>query len=143
MNGKIVDAVRASISLPGIFRPHEIDGKFFIDGGVVSNLPLEELSTYQKIGISALKTYDGPLVRKKKFLGFELENGFFGMNSQILSRAFAIMMHQNEAQSIAETHGKIQVLNFEYGELDMADFDEVEKFIELGYETARKNLNIK
>ena len=43
MNGKIVDAVRASISLPGIFRPHEIDGKFFIDGGVVSNLPLEEL----------------------------------------------------------------------------------------------------
>ena len=143
MNGKIVDAVRASISLPGIFGPHEIDGKFFIDGGVVSNLPLEELSTYQKIGISALKTYDGPLVRKKKFLGFELENGFFGMNSQILSRAFAIMMQQNEAQSIAETHGKIQVLNFEYGELDMADFDEVEKFIELGYETARKNLNIK
>lgn len=143
MNGKIVDAVRASISLPGIFGPHEIDGKFFIDGGVVSNLPLEELSTYQKIGISALKTYNGPLVRKKKFLGFELENGFFGMNSQILSRAFAIMMQQNEAQSIAETHGKIQVLNFEYGELDMADFDEVEKFIELGYETARKNLNIK
>ncbi len=58
MNGKIVDAVRASISLPGIFRPHEIDGKLFIDGGVVSNLPLEELSTYQKIGISALKTYN-------------------------------------------------------------------------------------
>ena len=143
MNGKIVDAVRASISLPGIFGPHEIDEKFFIDGGVVSNLPLEELSTYQKIGISALKTYNGPLVRKKRFLGFELENGFFGMNSQILSRAFAIMMQQNEAQSIAETHGKIQVLNFEYGELDMADFDEVEKFIELGYETARKNLNIK
>ena len=53
------------------------------------------------------------------------------------------MMQQNEAQSIAETHGKIQVLNFEYGELDMTDFDEVEKFIELGYETARKNLNIK
>ena len=143
MSGKIVDAVRASISLPGIFGPHEIDGKFFIDGGVVSNLPLEELSTYQKIGISALKTYNGPLIRKKKFLGFELENGFFGMNSQILSRAFAIMMQQNEAQSITETHGKIQVLNFEYGELDMADFDEVEKFIELGYETARKNLNIK
>lgn len=57
-SGKIVDAVRASISLPGIFRPHEIDGKLFIDGGVVSNLPLEELSTYQKIGISALKTYN-------------------------------------------------------------------------------------
>ena len=65
------------------------------------------------------------------------------MNSQILSRAFSMMMSQNEAQSIAESHGKTQVLNFDYGDLDMADFDEVEKFIELGYETARKNLNIK
>lgn len=102
-SGNIVDAIRASISLPGIFRPHEIDGKLFIDGGVVSNLPLEELTTREKIGISALKIYQGPLIRKKKILGFEVENGFFEMNSQILNRAFSIMMTQNEAQSIAQS----------------------------------------
>lgn len=54
-----------------------------------------------------------------------------------------MMMSQNEAQSIAESHGKIQVLNFEYGDLDMTDFDEVKKFIELGYNTAKNFLKIK
>ncbi len=54
-----------------------------------------------------------------------------------------MMMSQNEAQSIAESHGKTQVLNFDYGDLDMADFDEVEKFVELGYNTAKNFLKIK
>ena len=33
--GPIHEAVRASISIPGIFTPYEIDGKTYIDGGVI------------------------------------------------------------------------------------------------------------
>jgi NTE family protein len=39
--GGVVDAVRASISLPGIIAPFEIDGRRFIDGGVVNPLPFD------------------------------------------------------------------------------------------------------
>jgi NTE family protein len=36
-----VDAVRASISLPGIIAPFEMDNRQFIDGGVVNPLPFD------------------------------------------------------------------------------------------------------
>jgi NTE family protein len=39
--GGVVDAVRASISLPGIIAPFEIDGRRLIDGGVVNPLPFD------------------------------------------------------------------------------------------------------
>jgi NTE family protein len=39
--GGVVDAVRASISLPGIIAPFAIDDRRFIDGGVVNPLPFD------------------------------------------------------------------------------------------------------
>ena len=40
--GRVVDAVRASFSIPGIFAPALIDGAQHIDGGIVANLAIEE-----------------------------------------------------------------------------------------------------
>ncbi len=40
-SGQIVDAVRASISIPGIFNPLVNDGRYLIDGGVVNPLPVD------------------------------------------------------------------------------------------------------
>ncbi len=39
--GDVVDAVRASISLPGIFQPYVIDDHIYIDGGVVNPVPYD------------------------------------------------------------------------------------------------------
>lgn len=38
--GKIHDAVRASISIPGIFVPHRYGGRMLVDGGVVERVPI-------------------------------------------------------------------------------------------------------
>jgi NTE family protein len=38
--GNLSDAVRASISIPGIFVPEQIDGRLYIDGGVVDRVPV-------------------------------------------------------------------------------------------------------
>lgn len=37
--GSIADAVRASISIPGIFVPERLDGRLLVDGGVVDRVP--------------------------------------------------------------------------------------------------------
>lgn len=37
----VLDAVRASISIPGIFEFKKIENKYYMDGGVFSNLPIE------------------------------------------------------------------------------------------------------
>jgi len=38
-SGRVVDAVRATISLPGVFAPFRLDGRLLVDGGVLNNLP--------------------------------------------------------------------------------------------------------
>ena len=42
--GDLVQAVRASSALPGIFPPEEIDGRMLVDGSVVQNLPVETVA---------------------------------------------------------------------------------------------------
>jgi NTE family protein len=39
--GGLVDAVRASISIPGIIAPHRVDRRWLIDGGVVNPVPFD------------------------------------------------------------------------------------------------------
>ncbi len=38
-SGKLADAMRASMSIPSVFAPYEIDGELYVDGGLVNNLP--------------------------------------------------------------------------------------------------------
>ncbi|XOV87135.1 MAG: patatin-like phospholipase family protein [Pseudomonadota bacterium] len=39
--GSLATAVRASMSIPGLFAPVEIDGKMLVDGGIANNLPVD------------------------------------------------------------------------------------------------------
>jgi len=39
--GSLVEAIGASIAVPGLFRPKQLNGRMFVDGGVLQNLPLE------------------------------------------------------------------------------------------------------
>ncbi|ERJ12133.1 patatin-like phospholipase family protein [Haloplasma contractile] len=41
--GSVVEAVLASSSIPGIFKPITIDGRMLVDGGVVENVPISPL----------------------------------------------------------------------------------------------------
>jgi NTE family protein len=43
--GRVALAARASCSIPQIYHPVEIDGQFFVDGGIVEDLPLLTLAT--------------------------------------------------------------------------------------------------
>ncbi|RLE19132.1 MAG: patatin [Acidobacteria bacterium] len=46
-NGDIIEAIRASISVPGIFTPVKKDGKILVDGGLVNPVPV---SVVRKMG---------------------------------------------------------------------------------------------
>lgn len=45
-SGKLIQSILASSSIPGIFKPIIIDGKMFVDGGVLNNFPIEPLRPY-------------------------------------------------------------------------------------------------
>jgi NTE family protein len=41
-SGDLATAVRASMSVPGVFAPVRLDGRLLVDGGVVDNVPIDE-----------------------------------------------------------------------------------------------------
>lgn len=53
--GPIAEAVRASISIPGIFVPEKYNGKLYVDGGVVDRVPV---SVVQEMGADIVIAID-------------------------------------------------------------------------------------
>lgn len=53
--GDLIDAVRASCAIPGIFTPVEIDGKRLFDGGIVANVPTKAV---KKLGAEIVIAVD-------------------------------------------------------------------------------------
>jgi NTE family protein len=42
-SGPVAPAIRSSASVPGIFKPVELSGRLLVDGGVVDNLPVDQV----------------------------------------------------------------------------------------------------
>jgi predicted acylesterase/phospholipase RssA/CRP-like cAMP-binding protein len=41
--GRLADAVRASVAIPGLLPPVPFDGELFVDGGILDNVPVDEM----------------------------------------------------------------------------------------------------
>ncbi|MBX2875138.1 MAG: patatin-like phospholipase family protein [Saprospiraceae bacterium] len=82
--GPLFDVVTASSSIPLIFKPVEIDGEIYVDGGVFCNLPVDpikELADYV-IGVDVMPAVEW----ESKSL-----NGWFGIGI----RCFELSVHAN------------------------------------------------
>ncbi|MFC2034644.1 patatin-like phospholipase family protein [Chloroflexota bacterium] len=55
--GSLVEAIRASISLPGIFTPVKIEGRYLVDGGLVNEVPVSvcrQMGAEYVIGVNVI-----------------------------------------------------------------------------------------
>lgn len=138
---KIVDALRASLSLPWIFVPKEIKKTLYVDGGITNNLPIDVLRSKNCIWVSALKKVTGELQTTKKFLWLRVSNGFFNMNYQILHRTILLMMKQNEDSSMEKKKDAI-IISPNFGDLDYYSFNKIDEFVEVGYKEAKRILKV-
>ncbi len=64
-NLRLVDAMRASISIPVLFNVPVINGRQYVDGGIFENMPLSLLEDKELLGIKV----ESPWVESKKPLG--------------------------------------------------------------------------
>lgn len=75
--GPLHEAIRASISIPGVFIPHEIEGKVYVDGGVLDRIAVDAA---REIGagfvIASDVGYRGEGLSKPRGLIQVLENTF-------------------------------------------------------------------
>jgi NTE family protein len=138
--GKLSEAVRASISLPGVFDPRTIDGRHLVDGGLTNNLPIESLPSGPVIAVSAIRDIRRKLRYERRVLGTVFQKTLFGNIYNIAQKTFDIILSQNESRSVLSRPEITYIRpNFE-ANLDYLDFRKYKKFIAAGYEKATEIL---
>jgi NTE family protein len=121
-DGSLATAVRASMAIPGVFTPVEINGRVLADGGIVENIPVEVV---REMGSEVVIAVDlsVPLRGREQLESL----------SGVLSRALNVTILQNERRSLALANAVITV---DTGTFLEADYDRVPDLIHLGYESA-------
>ncbi|MDD2487416.1 MAG: patatin-like phospholipase family protein [Candidatus Gracilibacteria bacterium] len=137
-SGSIVDAIRSSISIPGIIMPNKIKHEDLVDGGINNNLPIEVSKQDKVLAISVLRDISRPIETKINFLGFEIKQNIFGLGYQILQKSIDIMMEQNENNSVKSREGIVFLHPIMPG-IDYYEFHKYDEIIEIGYKSAMEN----
>jgi len=130
----IVEAIRASISLPWVFVPKEIGDESYVDWWIMMNLPIEVLSWKNILAISALKINTWKIVKQKEFLWIKFKSGFWQNNYETIKRSVILMMKVNEDNSLKTPNKNIKLIRPNFWNLDIMDFWKVDEFVEIGYE---------
>ncbi len=86
--GSLPNAVRASISIPGVFRPVTIEGHQFVDGAVLQNLPTQ---TVRDMKADVVLAFSLPMGK--------LSDGELNSLLGVLGRSFGVAIEGNERQS--------------------------------------------
>lgn len=134
---KISQAVRASISLPGIFYPKEIDWRSLVDWGLANNLPIELLPGWKVIAVSALRDIHRKIPKKRTVFGIEWKKSIFWNTYDIIQKTIDIMLSQNEQRSVT-SRKDVLYLRPQFDNLDYYDFLKYDDFIKAGYESTQE-----
>lgn len=119
--GDLAAALRASMSVPGVFSPLEIDGRILGDGGLVDNLPV---AVARRMGADVVIAVNigTPLASR------ETLNTLLGVTAQMVN----ILTEQNVRRSIEELRPDDLLLQPPLGKLTSADFDKASDLVALG-----------
>jgi NTE family protein len=121
-DGSLAQALRASMAIPGVFTPQELNGRVLADGGLVDNLPTDVVRQMNVDVVIAVDIVTQPPTKTQ----FESVTG-------ILTRAVDVMMLDNERRALQLAD---VVVSLDLGKLGAFDYDKSETIINLGYKAA-------
>jgi NTE family protein len=122
-DGSLATAVRASMAVPGVFTPVELNGRVLADGGMVENIPVETVRDMNADTVIAVDLHLPPGNRE------QLES-----LTGVLSRALSVMILQNERRSLALANATITVDTGDFSSTDYSH-SRLEELIHLGYQS--------
>ena len=128
--GRLADAARASMSVPGAFPPIELNGRLLIDGGIVRNLPVDIVREMGADIIICIDV-DKPMATRKEL----------GGSLSILNQMIDIMMKKNVKEQVKSLGPQDVYINPDLGELGSGDFDKAAEISRLGEKAARENID--
>jgi NTE family protein len=122
-SGSLSQAMRATMSLPGIFAPVRTDNAVYADGGLLDNLPVDvakQMGADITIAIY-LQTASLKATEKLSTVG-------------VLGRSLSVMIAANELKSMEQADVLVNVPLQDYTALD---YDKTRALIQKGYEAAQ------
>lgn len=121
--GPLFEALRASMSLPGLFAPVRLGNRLLVDGALLNNIPVDLV---KKMGadIVIAVAFELPLTETK---GVSLLN--------VASRSVSIMITANERRSIGLAD---VVIMPELKGLSAGDYSKFDEFTQRGFDAAAK-----
>jgi NTE family protein len=125
--GQLIKPVIASASFPGVFTPTEINGSYYIDGGILNNFPVEPLKQY-------CDTIIGVYINSLKKVSIkDLKYSY-----TVADRALKIRAEVDSVSKFADCSLIISPENLgEFGVFGMSNTDVI---FEMGYSEAMKAL---
>jgi len=121
-DGSLVQALRASMAIPGVFTPQEFNGKVLVDGGLVDNLPTDVVRQMNADVVIAVDVIAQPPTP-----------GQFESLTGVLNRAVDVMVLDNERRALQLAD---IVISIDLGKFGISDYDQSEAIINLGYQAA-------
>lgn len=126
-NGNLASALRASMSIPGVFEPWELDGRLLVDGGLKANLPvIAAKEMFPGHPVVAVNLSPKHLTRKRDKLRSLLEVG---------AQTLEILMRDQLERNLAEADLVISPHVSDFGVLATDGYDQI---IERGLTAANR-----
>lgn len=125
--GSIPDAVRASVSLPGVYQPFELNGHEYVDGGVLENLPTRTIKSMDADVVLAISLPLAPLGQEE-----------LGSILGVLQRSFSVAIEgaEREQRKLADV-----VIMPDLKGFGVTDYLRAADLAERGYQAAESQKN--
>ena len=120
--GSLSLALRATMSLPGVFSPVRSDGHVFVDGGLMDNLP---------VGVAKQMGADITIAVHLQSKPLDANTPLSALS--VLSQSIGVVIAANELRSIEQADILISV---PLSDFSLMQFNKYEPIIKLGYQAA-------
>ncbi|WP_328188713.1 patatin-like phospholipase family protein [Marinobacter sp. OP 3.4] len=125
-DGSLAEAIRASMSIPGVYAPVSRDGRLLVDGGVANNLPV---SVAREMGAEVVIVVD---ISDKPGEGRSLDQAF-----SVVGQLTTLMTLRSVEEQLASLTPDDVLITPDLTGLGSADFFQVPLLMELGATAAR------
>lgn len=124
--GHLPQVIRASMSIPAVFAPVELDGRLLVDGGMTDNIPVDVV---REMGVDLAIVVDiGTPLRNRKQLATVVD---------VLNQSITLMTRRNSEEQLASLRREDILVQPPLSAFGVIDFGRARDMIDAGYRATR------
>jgi len=128
-DGDLAEAMRSSMSIPGLFEPWRLNGRLMVDGGLVANLPVR----------IAKKVFPGFPVVAVDIAASNKTEEEINSTVDVLDQCVNIMTSRELRQDLEAAD---LIIRPDVGQMPMLDTNNLDKVLHAGLESGRENADL-